>query len=199
MSTCTKFQFYLPSLYEGGGGGWVGVVFAFDPEWSLCMSVSMIKLSLCSVCSPLRLSRWLWCHRLLPTRLYDCTRFPPPDALKSLFSPMRSALTPLRGCFPSRSFLFFSGLLCFPVPIHRLWTFLLCQSLIYLRIFGCTSEPHVWSSVETCYRGMLPGVCAQGCSNVSKCTNLKHVSMPPTARMYSENESFNVSISTDRL
>lgn len=145
----------------------------FCPWSSMCMSVSIIKLSLalfahCFACQGD--CGVTGCYQPEFPFLMHAT------ALKSLFS------LPLRDC--CRSVPFYSSLACFVrVPIHRLWTFLLCQSrlpasstCVYLDAWGSHTCNLLWKHAW---------VCAQGCTHVSECPKLPHVSMPPTAQTYS--------------
>lgn len=129
-----------------------GVFFPFDPEWSLCVSVSIIKLSLAlfvyrSVCQGDR--RVTCCYQL-----HGYARIPPPDAstLRQERAPSHCCRRPhaAAGLFSLCSLLFFSGLLCSgfhspPLDLSALSWSSVC--LIYLHIFGCMSEPHLQNIV----------------------------------------------------
>lgn len=124
-------------------------VFAFDPERSMCMSVSIIKLRLA-----------LFAHRVAcqgdcgVTGCYQAAHSFPllMHAAEPLLT-VAGALMLLQGCFSLCSFLFFSSPLCWGFHSPPLGLSALSESfagLIYLRMFGSMSEPCVRSSVETC-------------------------------------------------
>lgn len=153
---CIWWRWHTCLRVPGSLFTWVthGVVFfPFDPERSLCMSVSIIKLSL-ALFARHSVKVTVVSHAVTKPRLHGYARIPPPDAstLRQERAPSHCCRRPdaAVGLFSLCSLLFFSGLLCSgfhspPLDLSALsWP---SVRLIYLHIFGCMSEPHLQNIV----------------------------------------------------